>query len=64
MALDGMLSIAVDCWTSPYQQSFLAICGYFISASWQLQDVIIPFKLLYRKHFGDNIGEVRVEVLL
>jgi hypothetical protein len=34
MPLDAMLSVAIDCWTSPYQQSFLAICGYFIDASW------------------------------
>jgi hypothetical protein len=63
MQLDVMLSVAIDCWTSPYQQSFLAICGYFIDASWQLQEVFLGFELLYGQHSGENIGKVLVGVL-
>ncbi len=63
MPLDAMLSVAIDCWTSPYQQSFLAICGYFIDASWQLQEVVLGFEPLYGQHSGENIGKVLVGVL-
>jgi hypothetical protein len=28
------LLIALDCWTSPFQQAFMAITGYFIDDEW------------------------------
>ena len=31
---DSKLSIALDCWTSPFSQAFMAITGYFIDADW------------------------------
>ncbi len=63
MPFDAMLSVAIDCWTSPYQQLFLAICGYFIDASWQLQEAVLGFKLLYGQHSGEHIGRVLVGIL-
>jgi hypothetical protein len=63
MPLDAMLSVAIDCWTSPYQQSFVAICGYFIDASSQLHEVVLGFEPLYGQHSGENIGKVLVAVL-
>ncbi len=60
---DGMLSVALDCWTSPFQQSFLAICGYFIDASWRLHEVVLGFEPLYGTHSGENIGKELVRVL-
>jgi hypothetical protein len=28
------LSIALDCWTSPFQQAFMAVTGYFLDQEW------------------------------
>ncbi len=58
-----MLSVTIDCWTSPYKQSFLAICGYFMDVCWQLQDLVLRFEPLYGQHSGENIGKVLVGVL-
>jgi hypothetical protein len=63
MPLDAMLSVAIDSWTSSYQQSFLAIWGYFIDASWQLQEVVLGFEPLHGQLSGENIGNVLVGVL-
>jgi hypothetical protein len=60
---DVMLLVAIDCWMTPYQQSFLAICDYDINASWQLQEVVLGFELLYGQRSGENIGKVLVGVL-
>jgi hypothetical protein len=32
------LSIALDCWTSPFQQAFLAISGYFLDKDWEYRE--------------------------
>ncbi len=61
--LDAMLSVAIDCWMSQYQQSFLAICSYFIDASWQLQEVVLVFEPLYGQHSEENISKVPVGIL-
>lgn len=29
------LSISLDCWTSPFQQAFMAVSGYFIDSEWE-----------------------------
>ncbi len=57
----AMLSAAIDCLTSQYQQSFLTICDYFINASWQLQEVVLGFKPLYGQPLGENIGKIWCE---
>ncbi len=54
---DGMLSVALDCWTSPFQQSFLAIRSYFIDVSWCLHEVVLGFEPHYGTHLSENIGK-------
>ncbi len=63
LSKDGLLSVALDCWTSPFLQSFLAICGYFIDASWRLHEVGLGFEPLYGTHSGKSIGKELVRVL-
>ncbi len=58
-----MLFVAIDCWISLYQKSFLAICGHFINARWQLQEVVLRFEPLYWQHLGENIGKDLVGLL-
>ncbi len=60
---DDMLSVAIDCWTSPFQRLFLAICGYFIDASWHLHEVVLRFEPLSSSHSGRDVGRILVQVL-
>lgn len=34
LPVGAKLSIALDCWTSPFQQAFMAVTGYFIDDNW------------------------------
>ncbi len=60
---DSMLSVAYDCWTSPFQQSFLAICGYYINSAWRLHEVVLGFQPLYGTHLGKSISRKLFRVL-
>ncbi len=59
----AMLLIAIDIWQSPYEQSFLAIAGYFIDKEWRLREVVLGFEPLYVPHSCDYIGQIIVRVL-
>jgi hypothetical protein len=48
------ISIALDCWTSPFQQAFIAITGYFIDDSWAFRKVLLAFEPLYGTHSGSQ----------
>ncbi|KAG0157879.1 hypothetical protein PDIDSM_5391 [Penicillium digitatum] len=41
------ISIALDCWTSPFSQAFMAITGYFIDSDWVYREVLLGFKPLH-----------------
>ncbi|CEJ62588.1 hypothetical protein PMG11_11085 [Penicillium brasilianum] len=58
------LSIALDCWTSPFSQAFMAITGYFIDADWVYREVLLDFKPIYGAHTGANLSSVLVETLV
>lgn len=57
------LSIALDCWTSPFQQAFIAITGYFLDQHWEYRQVLLGFELLEGPHTGENLGLVLCDVL-
>ena len=57
------LSIALDCWTSPFQQAFMAITGYFIDDEWNYREVLLGFEPLYRSHTGANLSEILFDLL-
>jgi hypothetical protein len=61
---DGMLSVALDYWTSRFQQSFLTIWDYYIDTSWLLYKVVLGFKPFYSTHSGKNLSRELVRVLL
>jgi hypothetical protein len=46
------LSISLDCWTSPFQQAFMAVSGYFIDSEWEYREVLLDFKPLEGEHTG------------
>lgn len=60
---DIKLSISLDCWTSPFQQAFMAITGYFIDSDWQYREVLLGFEPLSGKHSGINLSAVVLEIL-
>jgi len=59
---DAKLSIALDCWTSPFQQAFIAITGYFIDRDWNYRELLLGFEPLDRAHSSVNLSEVLMEI--
>lgn len=60
---DAKLSIALDCWTSPFQQAFMAITGYFLDQNWKYREILLGFEPLHGKHSGVNLSQVLFECL-
>lgn len=58
------ISVALDCWTSPFGQAFMAITGYFIDADWVYREVLLGFKPLHGTHTGVNLSAVLMETLI
>lgn len=57
------LSISLDCWTSPFQQAFIAVTAYFIDIDWQYREVLLGFEPLYGSHTGLNLSTVVLDLL-
>lgn len=57
------LSIALDCWTSPFQQAFMAITGYFIDKDWKYRETLLGFEPLHGAHSGVNLSTILMELL-
>src|ERR1700738_3481046 len=60
---DAKISIALDCWTSPFQQAFMAITGYFLDKNWKYREILLGFEPLHGKHSGANLSSVLIERL-
>ncbi|KAG0152996.1 hypothetical protein PDIDSM_1955 [Penicillium digitatum] len=58
------ISIALDCWTSPFSQAFMAITGYFIDSDWVYREVLLGFKPLHGTHTGSYLRSVLIETLV
>ncbi|KAJ5267369.1 hypothetical protein N7478_010177 [Penicillium angulare] len=43
---DAKESLALDCWTSPFQQAFMAITIYFIDKNWNYREMLLGFEPL------------------
>ena len=59
----GMISLAADTWTSPNKLAFLAIVPYWISDSWQLEEMLIGFEEIRGSHTGANMAGIINHVL-
>lgn len=57
------LSLALDCWTSPFKQAFMAITAYFLDQNWDYREVLLGFEPLSGTHPGANLSEVIVRIL-
>ena len=60
---DGKISIALDCWTSPFQQAFMAVTDYFLNKDWNYWELLLRFKPLYGTHLGINLSAVLFQLL-
>jgi hypothetical protein len=60
---NSKISIALDCWTSPFGQAFMAITGYFIDMNWVYREVL-GFKPLSGAHTGANMSGILLETLI
>ena len=60
---DGKLSIALDCWTSPFRQAFMAVTGYFIDQDWNYREILLGFEPVHGSHTGINLGAVLFPLL-
>ncbi|KAJ5152474.1 hypothetical protein N7492_009754 [Penicillium capsulatum] len=56
---DAKVSLALDCWTSPFQQAFMAITVYFIDKGANLIDVL--HQLLKERRLLDRIFSVTTD---
>jgi hypothetical protein len=57
------MSIALDCWTSPFQQAFMAITGYFLDQEWEYREVLLRFEPISGSYTGVNLGRVVLQIL-
>ncbi|KAJ5764738.1 hypothetical protein N7520_004297 [Penicillium odoratum] len=57
------LSLALDCWTSPFQQAFMAITGYFLDQDWNYCEVLLGFEHLHGSHTGENLSKTVIQLL-
>lgn len=60
---DAKVSLALDCWTSPFQQAFMAITVYFIDRDWNYRELLLGFEPLHGPHTGVNLSDVLLELL-
>lgn len=63
LPLGAKLSIALDCWTSPFRQAFMAVTGYFIDDDWNYREILIGFEPLHGTHSGVNLSAVLLDLL-
>ncbi|KAJ5264866.1 hypothetical protein N7505_007659 [Penicillium chrysogenum] len=56
------LSIALDCWTSPFGQAFMAITGYFLDRDWNYCEVLLGFEHIQGSHTGTQLSETVIRI--
>ena len=58
LPLDTKISLAADTWTSPNKLAFLAVVAYWISDSWQMEEVLLGFEEIKGSHTGTNMARI------
>jgi len=59
----GKIFLAADTWTSRNKLAFLAIVAYWISDSWQMEEVLIGFEEIRGSHTAANMAGIINDVL-
>jgi hypothetical protein len=60
---NAKISLALDCWTSPFRQAFMAVTGYFLDQDWEYQEILLGFEPLSGTHSGANLSDVVLRLL-
>lgn len=60
---NAKLSLSLDCWTSSFQQAFMAITGYFLDKDWEYREILLGFEPLHGSHTGSNLSAVVIGIL-
>ena len=60
---DSKVSIALDCWTSTNNLSFLAVMVYFIDVNWRYREVLLGFEHVSGRHTGVNLARIVKDIL-
>lgn len=63
LPIDAKLSIALDCWTSPFRQAFMAVTAYFLDKDWNYREILLGFEPLHGAHTGSYLSTVLLELL-
>lgn len=63
LPMDAKLSIALDCWTSPFRQAFMAVTAYFLDKEWNYREILLGFEPLHGAHTGSYLSTVLLELL-
>jgi len=59
----GKIPLAANTWTSPNKLPYLAIVAYWISNSWQIEEVLIGLEAIRGSHTGANMAGIIYDVL-
>ena len=57
------ISIALNCWTSSNNLTFMTIVSYFIDINWENHEVLLSFEHLSDKHISHNMTQIVDRVL-
>lgn len=57
------ISFTLDGWTSPFQDSFLAVLAHWINDDWNPKEILLGFELLTGKHDGRLLVDTFIMVL-
>jgi hypothetical protein len=52
------IAIALDCWSAPRREGYIAIKAYWITERWGLKEALIGFEAVHGKHTGEALGGV------
>ena len=52
------ISLALDCWTSPNNLSFMAVTGYYIDQDQKYKEALLGFEPLTGAHTGKHLVTV------
>jgi hypothetical protein len=60
---DAKICLALDCWSSPFRQSFITITGYFIDADWESHEILLGFKYVKNNYANKAFSDILVFIL-
>jgi hypothetical protein len=57
------IAIAMDCWSAPRREGYLAIKAYWITQDWRLSEALIGFEHIPGHHTGEALARIVLERL-